>query len=73
MKVGNSFKEVCHMLKATEKKEVFDKQDEQSDKKKLPIGKNVKKALKEYLRDYKGHGNRPLFPAPKSGKQPLGD
>jgi len=61
------------MLKIEGKLEFLDKQDEQSDKKKLPFGKNVKKALKEYLRDYKGHGNRPLFPVPKDGKQPLGD
>lgn len=61
------------MLKTNEATEEFDKLDEQSDKKKLPLGKNVKKALKEYLRDYKGHGNRPLFPSPNNGKQPLRD
>ncbi|WP_458414108.1 hypothetical protein ACNQFZ_04230 [Schinkia sp. CFF1] len=61
------------MLRATVKKDDFEKQDEQSDKKKLRLGKNVKKALKEYLRDYKGHGSRPLFPSPKTGKEPLGD
>ncbi|WP_017753505.1 hypothetical protein [Calidifontibacillus oryziterrae] len=46
-------------------------QDELGYKKKLPLGKNVKKALKDYLRDYKGHGDRPLFPAPKVGKQTI--
>lgn len=60
------------MLKI-EAPDTYDKQDEQSDKKRFPIGKNVKKALKEYLRDYKGHGTRPLFPAPKEGKQPIRD
>lgn len=49
------------------------KQDEQSQYKKHPLGKNVKKALKDYLRDYKGHGDRPFFPSPKNGKQPIGD
>ncbi|HHY73983.1 MAG TPA: hypothetical protein GX497_12355 [Bacillus bacterium] len=49
------------------------RQDERSDKKKLPIRKNVKKALKEYLRDYKGHGERRLFPSSEPRKQPLGD
>ncbi|NSL50658.1 hypothetical protein [Calidifontibacillus erzurumensis] len=61
------------MLNAPMPQEVFDKQDEQSYKKRFPLGKNVKKALKDYLRDYKGHGTRPLFPTPKPVKQQLRD
>lgn len=61
------------MLKVVVENDEFDKQDEQSDHKRLPLGKNVKKALKDYIRDYKGHGDRPLFPSPKNEKLPIRD
>ncbi|WP_102347134.1 hypothetical protein [Bacillus sp. Marseille-P3661] len=44
------------------KKEVYDYQEECNNKKKLKVGKLVKQALKDYLKEYKGHGARPLFP-----------
>lgn len=59
------------MLVIQMKKEGYDYQDEHDNKKKLPLGKNVKKALKDYLRDYKGHGDRPLFPSPQVGKRTI--
>lgn len=57
------------MLKVVTIQEAYDQQVKQDRKKKRPVGKNVKKALKDYLRDYKGHGNRPLLPSPRLGKQ----
>ncbi len=33
-----------------------------------PLGKNVKKAIKDYLKDYKGNLDRPLFPSRKGNK-----
>lgn len=35
---------------------------------KFPISKNVKRAVKEYLRDYKGNLEHPLFPSRKGNK-----